>query len=107
MTEKLGYSANERLLIIHADDFGLTRETNEAILQSFEHRTITSAYVMMPCAAASEAIGLSIQRGKDDIGIHLSLTSDESGFSVQVSLLKLFDASHADWDILELSLKRE
>jgi predicted glycoside hydrolase/deacetylase ChbG (UPF0249 family) len=78
MDEKLDLAAYERLLIINADDFGLTRGTNEAVLQSFEQRTITSASIMMPCAAASEAIVLSIQRGIDNIGVHLTLTSDEN-----------------------------
>ncbi|WP_139994170.1 polysaccharide deacetylase family protein [Paenibacillus paridis] len=78
MDEKLDYAARERLLIIHADDFGLTRGANEAILHSFQRGTITSASIMMPCAAASEAVRLSIQNRIDDIGIHLTLTSDEN-----------------------------
>lgn len=36
MIQKLGFAANDRLLIINADDFGMTKGTNEAIVHLFE-----------------------------------------------------------------------
>lgn len=36
MIRKLGFAADDRLLIINADDFGMTKGTNEAIVNLFE-----------------------------------------------------------------------
>lgn len=38
MIQKLGFAADERLLIINADDFGITKGTNEAIVDLFEKK---------------------------------------------------------------------
>lgn len=73
---RLGYATTDRLLIINADDFGLTRGTNEAIVSLFESNSITSASIMMPCPESNEAIAATHQYGIRSIGIHLTLTSD-------------------------------
>ncbi|WP_339222798.1 ChbG/HpnK family deacetylase [Paenibacillus sp. FSL H8-0332] len=78
MISKLGFSSDDRLLIINADDFGITKGTNEAIVSLFEQQAITSTSIMFPCPAAREALELSNQKVLDNIGIHLTLTSDEN-----------------------------
>ena len=50
MIQKLGFTANDRLLIINADDFGITKGTNEAIINLFEEKSITSTSIMIPCS---------------------------------------------------------
>jgi len=77
MIHELSFGANERLLIINADDFGITRGTNEAIVSLFEENSITSTSIMMPCSDSNQAIEMSIQRGIKNIGIHLTLTSGD------------------------------
>ncbi|RUS47881.1 polysaccharide deacetylase family protein [Cohnella sp. AR92] len=77
MIHKLGFAANDRLLIINADDFGITKGTNEAIFHLFEENSITSASIMIPCSDSNEAMEISNQKGIKNIGIHLTLTSDE------------------------------
>ncbi|MFD1909250.1 ChbG/HpnK family deacetylase [Paenibacillus rhizoplanae] len=56
------FSSDDRLLIINADDFGITKGTNEAIVSLFEQQAITSTSIMFPCPAAREAIELSNQK---------------------------------------------
>ncbi|MBP2114118.1 polysaccharide deacetylase family protein [Paenibacillus silagei] len=77
MISKLGFSSDDRLLIINADDFGITKGTNEAIVSLFEQQAITSTSIMFPCPAAREALKFSNQNILDNIGIHLTLTSGE------------------------------
>ncbi|PWW04831.1 hypothetical protein DFQ01_106115 [Paenibacillus cellulosilyticus] len=74
--QQLGYRSDDRLLIINADDFGLTQGTNEAIIHLLEKRAATSTSLMMPCPSSSDAISRSILHGHHQVGIHLTLTSD-------------------------------
>lgn len=77
MIRKLGFAADDRLLIINADDFGLTKGTNEAIVNLFEKNSITSTSIMIPCLDSYEAMEISNKKGIKNIGIHLTLTSSE------------------------------
>ncbi|MFF2094314.1 polysaccharide deacetylase family protein [Paenibacillus sp. NPDC058174] len=77
MIQKLGFTADDRLLIINADDFGMTTGTNEAIVNLFEANSITSASIMVPCTDSTEAMEISNQKGIKNIGIHLTLSSSE------------------------------
>jgi hypothetical protein len=49
VAEKLGYPANTRLLIVHADDIGLAQSVNDATLTAFKQGGITSGSIMVPC----------------------------------------------------------
>ena len=44
---KLGYNENDKLLIIHADDVGLSKSVNESTFESFNNKSITSASIIM------------------------------------------------------------
>lgn len=77
MIRKLGFAADDRLLIINADDFGITKGTNKAIVNLFEKNSITSTSIMIPCSDSYEAMEISNRKGIKDIGIHLTLTSSE------------------------------
>lgn len=68
----------DRRLIIHADDLGMARSTNKAIYELFVGARITSASLMVPCAAAREAAELCVPHQHWDIGVHLTLTSSEN-----------------------------
>ena len=64
---------DRKLLIIHADDYGMCHSVNLATRLALESRSITSASVMAPCAWLPEAVSA---REHHDIGIHLTLTSE-------------------------------
>jgi len=80
LQEKLGYPANARLLIIHADDFGMSHSVNLAISQALEHGWITSASIMVPTPWYPEALQWSRTHPKADVGIHMVLNSEWPGF---------------------------
>lgn len=76
LAELLGYPKDSKLLIIHADDLGLSQSTNAAVIQAFDARGITSGSIMMPCPAAPEIAAYAKDHPGLDIGIHLTMTSE-------------------------------
>ncbi|SEH01976.1 hypothetical protein SAMN05444920_12332 [Nonomuraea solani] len=79
MNELLGYSADARLLIVNADDFGMYRAVNEAIIGSIEEGIAASCSLMTPCPAAGHAIDLLRDRPEIPFGIHLTLVCELPG----------------------------
>ena len=65
----------ERLLIINADDFGMSESTNEAIIGLFEGEKIGSAGILAPAPFAAQAAAVSGQRGYS-VGVHWTITSE-------------------------------
>ncbi|OBR63150.1 hypothetical protein A7K91_23930 [Paenibacillus oryzae] len=77
MINKMGLTAKDRLLIINADDFGITEGSNEAIVNLFENKSITSASIINAYPASNNAMDVSIRKGIEYIGVHLTLTSSD------------------------------
>lgn len=76
--KKLGYAPEDRLLILHADDFGITAGSNQAIIHLLREGGVTSASLMVPCAAFHEAADYCCKNPGVDVGVHLTLTSSEN-----------------------------
>lgn len=74
--EKLGYPAGKMVLILHADDIGMCPEANTSAKNYLENGQIQSAAVMMPCQNAEEFILWAKDHPEQDIGLHLTLTSE-------------------------------
>ena len=63
----------ERILIVNADDFGLTSGINEGIIRAHEHGIVTSASLMVRGAAAAEAAAYAKSRPQLGMGLHVDL----------------------------------
>lgn len=75
--QRMGYSGEDRLLIVNADDFGLCRSANDGVLQLLEAQAISSATIMMPCPWSADAIASLKRRAPQaDVGVHWTLTSE-------------------------------
>jgi chitin disaccharide deacetylase len=74
--EKLGYPKDTKLLIIHADDLGVSHSENMATIQSMEKGQTNSASIMVPTPWFSEIAAWSAAHPKADFGLHLVLTSE-------------------------------
>jgi len=66
---------NARCLIVNADDFGLTRAGDEAILRLFEAGRITSTTILAPAARAEVACAAAKERGLP-AGVHWTLHAE-------------------------------
>jgi predicted glycoside hydrolase/deacetylase ChbG (UPF0249 family) len=80
LLERLGYPADARLLIIHADDYGMAHSVNRAISQALENGWVTSASVMVPCPWFPEVASWARKHPDADLGIHLVLDSEWADF---------------------------
>lgn len=62
--------------IVNADDFGISREVNEAVRLSFDRGIITNTTLMVNMPFAEEAVALAKENGfAERVGLHLNLTA--------------------------------
>ena len=80
LQERLGYPAGARLLVIHADDLGMNHSVNRATFAALEHGWITSASVLVPCPWFPEAARFARDHPEADLGVHLDLNSEWTGY---------------------------
>jgi chitin disaccharide deacetylase len=78
--ERLGYPASTRLLILHADDFGMNHSVNRATSEALEKHWITSASILVPCPWFLEAANFAKSHPEADLGIHQALNSEWTTF---------------------------
>ncbi len=76
VAEKLGYPADSKLLIIHADDLGVSHSENAASIKALENSPVNSASIMVPCPWFPEIAAYARRNRKADLGLHLTLTSE-------------------------------
>ena len=122
--EQLGYSPNTKLLIIHADDLGVSHSENMASFEAIENGVVTSASILVPTPWFSEVAEYVKSHPEADFGIHLCLNSEWKHYkwgtvsdpSQVASLLEkngLFSdngqwvAEHADINEMELEMRAQ
>ncbi len=76
IAEQLGYPADAKLLIIHADDLGVSHSENVASIKSMENGSVNSASIMVPCSWFPEIAAYARNNPDMDFGLHLTLTSE-------------------------------
>ena len=74
--EKLGWPEGARVLMIHADDAGMSHASNLGIIATLEAGTVTSASIMMPCSWVPGFVDYMRENPGVDAGIHLTFTSE-------------------------------
>lgn len=74
--EKLGWPKGSRVLMIHADDAGMSHASNLGVIETMAAGTVTSASIMMPCSWVPEFVAYLKAHPEVDAGIHLTFTSE-------------------------------
>jgi predicted glycoside hydrolase/deacetylase ChbG (UPF0249 family) len=73
---QLGHPPDARLLIVNADDLGMSRAINAAVVASIEDGIARTCSLMPPAPAAAHAVDLLRDRPAIPFGIHLTLVRD-------------------------------
>lgn len=76
VAERLGYPADSKLLIIHADDLAVAHSADSASFDALDRGAVTSASIMMPCPWVSEVAEYAKAHPDADLGLHMTLTSE-------------------------------
>jgi chitin disaccharide deacetylase len=76
VAERLGYPADSKLLIVHADDLAVAHSVDTASFDALDKNAVTSASVMVPCAWLTEVASYAKDHPGADLGLHLTLTSE-------------------------------
>src|SRR6202521_52068 len=69
VAERLGYPADSKLLIVHADDLAVAHSVDTASFDALDKNAVTSASVMVPCAWLTEVASYA----KDHPGADLEI----------------------------------
>ena len=76
VAERLGYPADAKLLILHADDLGVSHSVNAASFDALDKGVISSASIMMPTPWVTEVATYAKAHPNADLGLHLTITSE-------------------------------
>ncbi len=73
LAERLGFAADDRVVIINCDDLGMCHAANEGTWSSLRSGLATSASLMVPCPWARQA---AADHMGEDVGVHLTLNAE-------------------------------
>jgi hypothetical protein len=78
--KKLGFSNDDRIVILHTDDIGMCHASIQAYIELVEYGLISSGAVMVPCSWFPQVATFCRQSPKVDMGVHLTLTSEWNNY---------------------------
>ncbi len=76
LLERLGYPADARLVILHADDVGMCHGSNVAFLDCFGAGMLKTGSVMLPCPWSQEILQAAAANPAIDLGVHITLNAE-------------------------------
>ena len=74
--KKLGFSDNDRAVIIHTDDIGMCHASVQAFKDLWAFGTITSGATMTPCPWFPAVAQMCKENPKIDMGVHATLNAE-------------------------------
>ena len=78
--ERLGWGPEDKVVIFHVDDIGMSHDTNRGTIKVLEEGLATSFSIMMPTPWVPEINHYLQQNEGLDAGLHLTLTSEWSEY---------------------------
>lgn len=78
--KKLGFSPEDRLVIIHTDDIGVCQASLTAFQHLWEFGTISSGAVMVPCPWFPSVAEMCRQNSVVDMGVHATLNCEYDSY---------------------------
>jgi hypothetical protein len=110
VAERLGYPADAKLLLIHADDLAIAHSEDAASFEALDKGAATSASIIVPGPWLTEVADYAKVHPDADLGLHLALTSEWKTFrwgSVESKdkVPSLLDPADALWPLTELAAK--
>ncbi len=102
LAERLGHAADDRVLILNADDVGSSHASNLAAFECVEHGSLTSASLLVPAPWFPEAAVFAREHPDADFGVHLTLTCEYAGYrwrplSDRLTSPGLYDGEGYQW----------
>ena len=75
---ELGYAADERVVVVHVDDLGMSRAANAGGVRALEG-SATCGSIMVPCPGFADMAQIARERPELDLGVHLTLNCEYEG----------------------------
>jgi predicted glycoside hydrolase/deacetylase ChbG (UPF0249 family) len=97
--KQLGFSEQDRVVIIHADDVAVSQASIAAYLELMDFGTITCGSAMTPCSWFPEIARIVRENPHLDMGLHLPVPSETAAFRG-----RRVTTPGPDWGVVELAV---